>query len=154
MPEESIERVRAQFGRSASDYAESAFFAGGEDLHYLLELTRPEEHWNALDVATGAGHTALAFASRVHSVIATDVTREMLAETEALARRKGLTNLKTRVADACNLPFPGNAFDLVTCRLGAHHFHDFRAAMEGCARVLRPGGVLGFADNITVEDAY
>ena len=77
----------------------------------------------------------------------------MLAETARLAKERALSNVEIRDADAEALPFPDDAFDLVTCRLAFHHFPHPDTAVHEFARVLRPGGVLGFADNIAVEDA-
>jgi ubiquinone/menaquinone biosynthesis C-methylase UbiE len=145
--------VRAQFGRAAAAYATSDVHARGDSLELLVELVRPAPHWKALDVATGAGHTALTMAARVAHVVATDLTAEMLGETARLARERGLANLETRVADAEALPFPDASFDLVTCRLAFHHFTRPDVAVRELARVLAPGAVLGFADNIAVEDA-
>lgn len=146
------ENVRKQFGRSAALYASSDVHAKGESLDVLLELARPEPTWRALDVATGAGHTAMAFAPRVREVIAADYTPAMLEETAKLAAARGAANVRTRLADAESLPFEHGSFDLVLCRLAFHHFpHPDRAAAE-FARVAAPGGRLGFADNIVVED--
>lgn len=146
------ERVRQQFGRSAAAYATSDAHARGDSLSILVGLVAPAATWEALDVGTGAGHTALAVAPHVARVIATDLTPEMLAETARLARERGLANVETRPADAEALPFPDATFDLVTCRLAFHHFPHPDTAVRELARVLKPGGVLGFADNITVED--
>ena len=145
--------VRSQFGRAASAYATSDVHARGDSLAMLVDLVRPAPDWNALDVATGAGHTALAMAEHVAHVVATDLTAEMLAETTRLARERGLANLETKPADAEALPFPDASFRLVTCRLAFHHFTKPETAVREFARVLAPGGVLGFADNIAVEDA-
>jgi ubiquinone/menaquinone biosynthesis C-methylase UbiE len=76
----------------------------------------------------------------------------MLAETARLAEERSLSNIEIRDADAEALPFPDGAFDLVTCRLAFHHFPHPDTAVREFARVLRPGGILGFADNIAVED--
>jgi ubiquinone/menaquinone biosynthesis C-methylase UbiE len=146
------ERVQAQFGRAAASYATSDVHARGDSLTILLDLARPETTWRVLDVATGAGHTALAMAPRVAHVVATDLTAEMLAETARLASERGLANLETRRGDAEALPFGDASFDLVTCRLAFHHFPHPETAVREFARVLRPGGTLAFADNITVED--
>lgn len=147
-------RVQSQFGASASAYATSDVHARGESLALLLEELRPEKSWIALDVATGAGHTALALAPLVGRVVATDLTPEMLETTARLARAGGIENLDTRQADAENLPFPDASFDLVTCRIALHHFPDPGRAFAEFARVLKPGGKLGFTDNFVVEDRH
>ena len=116
--------AQQRFGRAAADYATSEVHAKGASLARLVELTEPKPHWRVLDVATGAGHTALAFAPHVAKVTATDITKEMLAETRKLAKARGLSNVKTLSAGAEDLPFPDASFDLVVCRLAAHHFDD------------------------------
>lgn len=145
-------KAQAQFGPSAQGYATSEIHAKGESLDVLIELTQPQPGWHMLDVATGAGHTALRFAPYVARVVATDLTEQMLAKTAELAQQRGLTNIETRTADAENLPFESDSFDLVTCRLAFHHFPNPRQAISEFARVLKPGGVLGFTDNVTVPD--
>jgi ubiquinone/menaquinone biosynthesis C-methylase UbiE len=145
-------KAQHQFGVSADSYATSDVHAKGDSLAALLELVQPQPHWRALDVATGAGHTALLFAPRVAHVIASDLTEPMLAKAAQLAEQRGFTNVETRRADAEALPFDDNSFDLVTCRLAFHHFPNAKQAVAEFARVLKPGGVLGFTDNVTVPD--
>jgi ubiquinone/menaquinone biosynthesis C-methylase UbiE len=152
MSDELKAKVQAQFGASSDAYATSDIHAKGESLAILLELVQPQPDWQAVDVATGAGHTALAFAPYVAHVVATDLTAEMLAKTAELAAARGLTNVETKPADAEALPFDDASFDLVTCRLAFHHFPNPRQAISEFARVLKPGGVLGFTDNIVVPD--
>ena len=77
--------AQQRFGRAAADYATSEVHAKGASLTRLVELTEPKPHWRVLDVATGAGHTALAFAPHVAKVTATDITEEMLGR-DAQAR--------------------------------------------------------------------
>jgi ubiquinone/menaquinone biosynthesis C-methylase UbiE len=144
--------ARVQFGASADAYATSSIHARGESLALLVELVAPQPDWRALDVATGAGHMALAFAPHVAHVVASDLTQEMLDKTAELAAGRGLTNVEVRTADAELLPFEDAAFDLVTCRLAFHHFPNPHRAASELARVLKPGGLLGFTDNIVVPD--
>jgi ubiquinone/menaquinone biosynthesis C-methylase UbiE len=148
--DELKEKVQAQFGVSSDAYATSDIHAKGESLAILVELVKPQSDWQVLDVATGAGHTALTFAPHVTHVVAADLTEAMLAKTAELARARGLTNIETKIADAEALPFDDASFDLVTCRLAFHHFPNPRQALNEFVRVLEPGGVLGFTDNITV----
>ena len=105
-----------------------------------------------LDVATGAGHTALTFAPQVASVIASDITAGMLRTTAQLASERGIDNLQTKPADAEALPFDNNSFDLLTCRLAFHHFPQTKQALSEFHRILKPGGILGFTDNVTVPN--
>jgi ubiquinone/menaquinone biosynthesis C-methylase UbiE len=147
------ERVRSQFGRAAASYATSDVHARGDSLAALVALLEPRADWVMLDVGTGAGHTALTLAPHVARVIATDLTPEMLGEATRLAAERGVKNVETRPADAETLPFPDGSFDLVTCRLAFHHFTRPERAVEEFVRVLKPGGTLGFTDNVAIEDA-
>lgn len=152
MSEEHKAKVKAQFGAATESYATSNVHAKGQSLNILLELIKPQPVWRMLDVGTGAGHTALTFAPHVAHVTATDLTDEMLAKTAELAAERGLTNIGTRSADAEALPFDDATFDLVTCRLAMHHFSNPHQALGEFARVLKPGGLLGLVDNVTVPD--
>lgn len=145
--------VQQQFGANASAYATSTVHAKGASLSRLVALTQPQADWRVLDIATGAGHTAFAFAPHVAHVTASDLTPEMLAVAAKLREEKGLTNVIFREADAENLPFDDAAFDLVTCRIAPHHFPDVERFLRACARVLKPGGVLAIVDNIVPGDA-
>ena len=69
-----------KFGAASTDCAASAVHAKGGSLARLMELVDPKPSWRVLDVATGAGHTALAFAPRVAKVTASDITDQMFAE--------------------------------------------------------------------------
>jgi ubiquinone/menaquinone biosynthesis C-methylase UbiE len=143
--------VQQQFGPHAASYSTSRVHAEGASLGRLVELVRPQAHWQALDIATGAGHTAAAFAPHVAGVIASDLTEEMLQETAKLAAARGLSNLETARADAEALPFADSRFDLATCRIAAHHFADAAAFAAEVWRVLRPGGTFALVDNIAPD---
>ncbi len=143
--------VQQQFGAHAAAYATSTVHAKGASLARLVDLVRPEKHWRALDIATGAGHTAAAFAPHIAHVIASDITAEMLAEARKLATSKGFANMETATADAQALPFPDAQFDLVTSRIAPHHFPDVGAFVREVHRVLRPGGTFALVDNIAPD---
>jgi ubiquinone/menaquinone biosynthesis C-methylase UbiE len=117
----------------------------------LVELVQPQSRWQALDIATGAGHTAAAFAPHVARVIATDITDEMLDEAKKLAAAKGLGNMEAAVADAEALPFEDARFDLVTCRIAAHHFPGVLRFVGEVKRVLKAGGTFALVDNISPD---
>ena len=143
--------VQQQFGAHAAAYATSTVHAKGASLGRLVELVQPQAHWRALDIATGAGHTAAAFAPHVAQIIASDVTDEMLAEARKLAQAKGFANMETASADAEALPFEDGRFDLVTCRIAPHHFPDIPMFVGEVWRVLKPGGTFALVDNIAPD---
>lgn len=143
--------VQKQFGVAAADYAASSVHAAGPSLQRLVALVSPQPDWTALDVATGAGHTALAVAPLVQRVIASDITDAMLTETRKLADARGLGNVETATAEAGSLPYADASFDLVTCRLAAHHFPDPAAFVAESARVLRAGGTFALVDNVAPD---
>ncbi len=144
--------VQKQFGVAAADYATSAVHASGPSLARLVALVPTQREWRALDVATGAGHTALALAPLVARVVASDITDAMLRETEKLAAARGLTNVEPAKGEAGNLPFADSSFDLVTCRLAAHHFPDVSAFVAESFRVLKPSGFFALVDNVSPDE--
>jgi ubiquinone/menaquinone biosynthesis C-methylase UbiE len=145
-------RVRAQFAPAAEAYVVSAGHATGSDLRRLVEVARPSREDRALDVATGGGHTALALAPRVATVLATDLVPEMLRAAARYIRAEGALNVAFAVADAQALPLADASFDLVTCRIAPHHFADAARFAAEVGRVLRPGGRLMLIDSIGDED--
>ena len=150
--EDTREEVKRRFGAHAENYVRSADHAESESRDRLLVLTAPQPGWRVLDIATGGGHTALAFAPHVREVVATDITAPMLEAAERFIRASGATNVRFQEADAMALPFEDASFDLVTCRVAPHHFPDCALFVRECARVVRPGGVVAVIDNVVPDD--
>jgi ubiquinone/menaquinone biosynthesis C-methylase UbiE len=154
--DETCRRVQAQFGCTADAYVASASHAQGAELEQMVVLAEAL-HSGAmaekivLDVATGGGHTALAFARAGAQVTATDPTPEMLRVAGAFVRTEGQENVRFVAAPAEQLPFAASSFDLITCRVAAHHFADPEQFVREAARVLRAGGLLLLVDNVSPE---
>lgn len=142
--------VRAQFGRTAAAYVSSATHASGEDLERLLAVAAPQSSDRALDLGCGVGHTLRRIAPLVSFAVGADATLEMMQA----GRASVVTAANTAFAqsDASALPFADATFDVVTCRLAAHHFHDAASAFREVGRVLRPGGRFVFVDNYAPDD--
>lgn len=99
-----------------------------------------------LDVAAGAGNTALAAARRWATVTATDYVPDLLSRAEIRAQAEGL-ELRTEVADVQALPYPEASYDVVTSTFGAMFAPDQERTANELLRVLRPaGGRLGMAN--------
>ena len=139
---------QAQFGKNAAEYLTSKPHAEGKSLDRLVALTRPQPHWHMLDVATGAGHTAYAFAPHAARVWATDITDQMLDLVRGEIAKRKLTNVRTAHAKAEALPFEDGTFDLVTCRVAPHHFDSIPKFLDEVRRVLKRDGTFAVVDNV------
>ena len=152
MPSDSKSLSRARYSQFAEGYVSSRTHAHGSDLDRLLDIAQPQSHWQALDIATGGGHTALKFAPHVAHVVASDLTPRMLESAREHIAAQGVENVSFRQADAEDLPFDADAFDLVTCRIAPHHFPAVSRFLRECARALRQGGLLILQDHLLPFD--
>jgi len=94
-----------------------------------------------LDLASGPGGVALAAAARGASVVAADVTPELLSA--GSAGGGAAEKVEWVEADARSLPFADGEFDVVLSCIGAMFAPDHRAVAAEMVRVCRPGGRLG-----------
>lgn len=140
-----------RFGQFAERYVQSQHHAKGYDLERLVEIAKPQKNWQALDIATGGGHTALKFAPYVAHITVTDITPRMLQEAEAFISSQ-VDNVSFKIADAEDLPFDDDTFDLVTCRIAPHHFPNAAKFVQEVARVLKVGGLFMLQDQLLPED--
>lgn len=150
MSQDSVKRF---FAGHAADYSRSQSHAQGADLDSLIRALKPKKYEVALDVATGTGFTAVALAGLAGHVTGMDMTDEMLAQAERLARERSLTNVRFELGDALKISYPNSSFDLVTTRRATHHFEDVPKFLREARRVLRPGGRLGIVDMSPPEGA-
>lgn len=95
-----------------------------------------------LDLCSGTGDLALAFAREGCSVVGADFCPEMLyrGNEKRLARSDLDGDLRFVAADAQRLPFVDNEFDIATVAFGIRNVHAPRRGLQELARVVRPGG--------------
>ena len=127
----------------ASEKWKAKSAAMGRDVtEALVEYARPKPGMKVLDLASGTGEPAISLAARVGSeghVTALDLSSDLLEIATKRAEQRGLTNFLTQQADAHELPFPDQSFDLVTSRFGVMFFKDCEKALGEAHRVLKPG---------------
>jgi len=142
--------AQEQFARQSHRYGRGHVLENVDDVQRALETIQPPPRSKVLDVATGAGHTGLYLASLGHDVTLADIALPMLERAARTAAERSLT-VQTRQHSAEQLPYPDASFELVTCRVAAHHFSSPPDFIREAARVLKPGGWLLLIDG-TVED--
>jgi len=145
---------RQQFGQHAEKYRKSAVHGDQNTLEHIVHMLAPKASENAIDIGCGGGHMSAALAQWVRELVAVDVTPQMLIQTGLLAREKGLSNVVGCVADARNLPFAPEIFDLVTCRIVLHHVPRVGEAIAEMGRVLKVGGRLLIQDILGIENPF
>jgi SAM-dependent methyltransferase len=124
------------WSQRAEAFRDSPTHRAGPDLDLLVEWCEPGHDVKVLDVATGGGHVARRLREEGCTVVTVDPAPGMQPDV---------------VAPAEELPFADGSFDVVTCRIAAHHFQDIRKALAEMARVAQRLVVI--EDNVFVDEA-
>lgn len=95
-----------------------------------------------LDVGASTGHIDALVAEHVAELIGIDIDPLAL---EHARRLYPASQAEFLVADAMNLPFDSNAFDVVLCMHVYEHVPDSQRLFEEIFRLLRPGGICYFS---------
>ena len=128
-----------------------------------IEMSAVRAGHKVLDIAGGTGDLAAKFAARVGAegtVVLADINDSMLRVGRDRLLEQGIVeNVRFAQADAQNLPFPDNSFDLVSIAFGLRNVTDKDLALRSMLRVLKPGGrllILEFSkpQNPLVEKLY
>ncbi len=139
-----------QFSRQSHRYGSGHILENVEDVRAAADAIPLAPGSRVLDIAAANGHTGLFFAAQGHYVVLADISEAMLQRAREAAAARGL-EVETRLHAAENLPYADAEFDLVTCRVAAHHFSSPEAFIHETSRVLKPGGYFLLIDG-SVED--
>jgi len=140
--------IRESFTTQAQAFAANPWVTDEERIRRLVAAAHLSGSERVLDIATGPGYIAEAFAGAAREVVGVDLTDAMLAIAKERTRARGVPNVSFRAADAENLPFESGWFDVVVCRLALHHLMKPLQVLGEMARVCRAGGT------VVVEDIY
>lgn len=145
--------VRESFTTQAKAFASNPWVTNEERIRRLVASARLKGTERVLDIATGPGYIAEAFARVAREVIGVDLTAAMLAIGEERTRQNGLSNVLFQIGDVQDLPFERESFDVVVCRLALHHMQEAGRVVSEMARVCRAGGTVLVEDIFASEHA-
>ncbi|MBN1847204.1 MAG: ubiquinone/menaquinone biosynthesis methyltransferase [Deltaproteobacteria bacterium] len=135
--------VRTMFARISSHYDTlNRIMTFGRDKswrHFLVNIACIPKGGHVLDVGTGTGDIAFEVLrnNKTNRVVGVDFTLEMI---DMGHRRPGGRKIAWCRADALQLPFPDNTFDVVTSGFLLRNVTDIGAALKEQIRVVKPGG--------------
>ncbi len=145
--EATTERVKSIFSGIADSYDAFNMLASmGIDRTWrrrLVKACRITPESRVLDLCAGTGDVSFAIADQAHpaEVVVTDFTPEMLSIAEKkAAEHPGPTVLSFQLADAQELPFEDESFDVVTVAFGVRNLPSRERNFAEVMRVLKPGG--------------
>lgn len=140
------EKVRNMFADIADDYDRvNSILSFG--VHHAwrtktVQLSGAKKGDHVLDCATGTGDLAIEFKEKVGSegyVLGTDFCKEMIEHAPDKARENDL-EVDFEVADAMDLPYDDDRFDIASIAFGIRNVDDPVIALKEMARVVKPGG--------------
>ena len=127
------QRSGGSWSDQAQLYHDSEAHREGEDLDLVVEWSEGAE--TALDVATGGGHVARRLREAGVNVVTVDSAPGM--QPDVVSRSE-------------DIPFADESFDVVVCRVAAHHFDDIPRAVSEMARVSRDRVIV--VDNLFLDE--
>jgi SAM-dependent methyltransferase len=152
---EEIRDVNTRYHDVAADHYDAKWGIDFGDLgseqvvgkvHKALGDSAPIHYPRALEIGAGTGYFTLNMlrAGLIGEATCSDISPGMLSALKTNAKRLGL-KVKTKPADAEQLPFEDASFDLVFGHAVLHHIPELERAFGEFARVLAPGGTVMFA---------
>ncbi|MDQ6632023.1 MAG: class I SAM-dependent methyltransferase [Verrucomicrobiota bacterium] len=151
---DEVQRLaQEQFARQSHRYGQGHILEKMDDVCDAMGKFSLPKNAKVLDVATGAGHTGLFLAAQGCEVTLADIAQPMLARAAQAAAKRSLS-VQTRQHAAEEFPYDNESFDLVTCRVAAHHFSSPEKFMAETARVLKCGGHFLAIDGTVQDDQF
>jgi ubiquinone/menaquinone biosynthesis C-methylase UbiE len=149
----NLETVQSQFRRQAEAYSAMRVVTDPDFLASIVSISGVGKSDRVLDVASGPGFVAMAFAPHCDRVVGIDATDRFVERATREAATRRLHNAAFVLGDVERIAFPENSFDIAVCRFAFHHFPRPANVLAEMRRVVRPGGRLVIVDMVAAEDA-
>ena len=112
----------------------------GPATELMLDLAGVDAGTRVIDIAAGSGGQSIAAGRRGATVLATDISSNILDEAAQAALAAGISTIATRVVDGEDLDVEQGTFDAAISRLGLMYMPDKQGALAQARRALREGG--------------
>lgn len=144
MNEDYYSYTKKLFGRWAPVYNVIDIFISGIR-EKVVEVTNAESGSKILDVCTGTGKQAFAFGKKGYNTVGIDLSRDML---NVAAKKNKYDNVKFKVADATDIPFEDNHFDVSCISFALHDMPTVirERVLAEITRVSKPKGNIVIID--------
>jgi ubiquinone/menaquinone biosynthesis C-methylase UbiE len=142
-PDAVVQAERAAWTRAAPIYAENTAQLTSQAVSHLLDAVQLTSDSRALEVGCGPGHITAMMAETGATVTGVDLVSAMIETARILH-----PDLEFVEANAEQLPFEDDTFDVVLANFVIHHFARPDVVCTEIKRVLKPGGRFVFAGPI------
>lgn len=144
---------RYEIGYAASQVKHHEWRTAENSAAYLLphlqSIAEQSPRLKLLDVGAGSGTISASLAKYIPegSVLATDISDEILTRASQYAASQGVSNITFQKANVFSLPFPDATFDVTHAHQVLCHLDDPCSAIRELLRVTKPGGIVALRES-------
>lgn len=142
----STHQIREEFDRIA--LLTERYGSVGDIYHNYLSQQLPPHFENALEIGCGIGEFARLLATRARSVVAIDLSPQMIRL--AKARSANYQNIEYLQGDVMGLSLPSEGYDCIVTMATLHHL-PLGEALVKMKDALKPNGVLIIHDLVAAD---